>query len=94
MEGEYLNQRPSREEIERLRREYPAGTRIILRFMDDPQAPPPGTKGTAMYVDDMGQIGIEWDNGSALSLVPGVDSFFKEPAPEKEKQKRSHHLER
>lgn len=40
-----------------------------------------------------GQIGIEWDNGSALSLIPGEDSFSKEPAPEK-KHKRSRDLER
>ena len=70
-----MNQRPTREQVERLRRQYPAGTRITLHSMDDPQAPPPGTKGTVAYVDDMGTIGIEWDNGSALSLIPGEDSF-------------------
>lgn len=80
--------------MERLRRQYPAGTRIILHSMDDPQAPPPGTKGTVSYVDDMGLIGIEWDNGSALSLVPGEDSFSKEAVPEKAKQKRSRDLGR
>ena len=46
------------------------------------------------YVDDMGQLGVEWDNGSALSLIPGEDSFSKVSAPEKEKQKRSRDLER
>ena len=80
--------------MERLRRQYPAGTRITLHSMDDPQAPPPGTKGTVSYVDDMGLIGIEWDNGSALSLVPGEDSFSKESVPEKAKQKRTRDLER
>ena len=45
-------------------------------------------------MDDMGQIGIEWDNGSALSLIPGEDSFSKEPATEKTKHKRSRDLER
>lgn len=80
--------------MERLRRQYPAGTRIILHSMDDSQAPPPGTKGTVSYVDDMGLIGIEWDNGSALSLVPGEDSFSKEPVPERTKQKRSRDLGR
>ncbi len=89
-----MDKRPTREQVERLRRQYPAGTRIILHSMDDPQAPPPGTKGTVAYVDDMGTIGIEWDNGSALSLVPGEDSFSKEPVPEKAKQKRSRDLER
>ena len=85
-----MNQRPTREQIEFLRQQYPAGTRITLHSMDDPQAPPPGTKGTVSYVDDMGTIGIEWDNGSALSLIPGEDSFSKETAPEKKKSRNSH----
>lgn len=85
-----MNQVPTREQVEFLRRRYPAGTRIILHSMDDPQAPPPGTKGTVAYVDDMGTIGIEWDNGSALSLLPGEDSFTKEAAPEKKKSRNSH----
>ena len=89
-----MNQRPTREQVEFLRRQYPAGTRVTLHSMDDSQAPPPGTKGTVSYVDDMGLIGIEWDNGSALSLVPGEDSFSKESVPEKGKQKRSRDLER
>lgn len=80
-----MNQRPTKEQVEHLRRQYPAGTRITLHSMDDPQAPPPGAKGTVAYVDDMGTIGIEWDNGSALSLIPGEDSFSKEASPEKRK---------
>ena len=39
--------------------------------------------GTVVYVDDMGQLGVEWDNGSALSLIPGEDSFSKVSEPEK-----------
>ena len=73
-----MNQRPTREQVEFLRRQYPAGTRITLHSMDDPQAPPPGTKGTVRYVDGLGQIGVEWDNGSSLSLIPGKDHFHKE----------------
>ena len=61
--------------MELIRRQYPVGTRIILNRMDDSQAPPPGTKGTVAYVDDIGQIGVKWDTGSSLSLIPGVDSF-------------------
>lgn len=80
-----MNQRLTREQVERLRRQYPAGTRVTLHSMDDPQAPPPGTKGTVSYVDDMGTIGVKWDTGSSLSLIPGVDSFSKEPAPKKRK---------
>ncbi len=37
---------PSREIVERILREYPAGTRVELVRMDDAQAPLVGTKGT------------------------------------------------
>ena len=79
-----MNRIPSREQVERLRQRYPAGTRIVLHSMDDAQAPPPGTMGTVVYVDDMGQLGVEWDK----------DSFSKVSAPEKEKQKRPRDLGR
>lgn len=62
---------------------YPVGTRLELISMDDPYAPvPPGTRGTVQYVDDMGQIGMKWDNGSSLSLISGEDSFRKLTAEE------------
>ena len=43
---------PNRETVERVRREYPAGTRVELVRMDDVQAPPIGTQGTVEGVDD------------------------------------------
>lgn len=82
---------PTKETIKRLQKEYPPGTRIVLESMNDPHAPPPGTKGTVVYVDDMGQIGMKWDNGSSLSLMPGLDSFSKDSQPQK---KRSRGMER
>ena len=82
---------PTKETIKRLRQEYPPGTRIVLEAMNDPHAPPPGTKGTVVYVDDMGQIGMKWDNGSSLSLMPNLDSFSKDSQPQK---KRSRGMER
>lgn len=82
---------PTKETINRLRQEYPPGTRIVLESMNDPHASPPGTKGTVVYVDDMGQIGMKWDNGSSLSLMPGLDSFSKDSQPQK---KRSRGMER
>lgn len=63
--------------VERLRKEYPEGTRVLLRGMDDPQAPAAGTMGTVICVDDIGTIHVRWDNGSSLGLVYGVDSFRK-----------------
>ena len=62
-----------REIIEMLRREYPRGCRVELVRMEDVQAPPIGTKGTVMGVDDIGSIMVSWDNGSSLSVVYGED---------------------
>ncbi len=68
---------PSREIVERIRREYPAGTRVELVQMDDVQAPPIGTKGTVKGVDDTGSLLIRWDNGSGLNVVYGEDIVRK-----------------
>lgn len=68
----------SRSFAERMKRNYPEGTRIELDHMDDPFAPiQPGSRGTVQYVDDIGQIGMKWDDGRGLALVPGEDSFHK-----------------
>ena len=66
---------PSREQIAALRERYPRGTRVELLCMDDPQAPPMGTRGEILGVDDAGQLLVRWETGSSLSLIPGVDSF-------------------
>ncbi len=64
---------PNNETVECLRREYPAGTRVELVQMDDTQAPPIGTKGTVLGVDDVGSLLMKWDNGSGLNVVYGQD---------------------
>lgn len=64
---------PSKEIIECLRREFPAGTRVVLVKMDDVQAPPVGTLGTVKGVDDIGSIMVAWDTGSGLSVAYGED---------------------
>ena len=66
---------PSKEQIVALRQRYPRGTRVELLEMDDPQAPPMGTRGEVIGVDDAGQILVRWETGSSLSLIPDVDSF-------------------
>lgn len=68
---------PSREIVERICREYPAGTRVELVRMDDPQAPPIGTLGTVLGVDDAGSLLMRWDNGSGLNVVYGEDIVRK-----------------
>lgn len=60
---------PSREIIEQLRREFPAGTRVELVRMDDAQAPPVGTQGIVLGVDDTGSLLMAWDNGCGLNVV-------------------------
>jgi len=67
------NNFPSRETVERIRKQYPVGCRVELLRMDDAQAPPIGTKGTVRYVDDIGSLGVAWDNGSSLQVVYGED---------------------
>ena len=68
---------PTRETVKRVRREYPAGTRVELIQMDDLQAPPPGTQGTVIGVDDTGSLLMRWDNGSGLNVVYGEDLVRK-----------------
>lgn len=68
---------PSKEIVDRLREEYPIGTRVELVRMDDFQAPPIGTKGTVRGVDDAGSIMVRWDTGSGLSIAYGEDQCKK-----------------
>lgn len=63
----------SHETVERLRKQYPAGCRVELLEMNDTQAPPVGTLGTVIGVDDIGSIMVRWDNGCGLSVAYGED---------------------
>ena len=65
------------EQLKRLREAYPAGTRVELVQMDDAQAPPTGTRGTVTGVDDTGSLLVNWDNGSGLNVIWGVDVVRK-----------------
>ncbi len=68
---------PSKEIVEQVRRQYPVGTRVKLLHMDDVQAPPIGTKGTVTGVDDTGSLMVDWDTGSGLNVIYGVDRVRK-----------------
>ena len=63
----------SKKLLEDLRERYPEGTRVELVRMEDPQAPPVGTKGTVTAVDDIGTIHVNWDTGSTLGIAYGED---------------------
>ncbi|HIT69976.1 MAG TPA: DUF4314 domain-containing protein [Candidatus Aphodomonas merdavium] len=69
-----MNGFPSREVVERLRQQYPAGCRVELVFMNDPYTIlKPGDQGTVIAVDDVGTVHIAWDRGSSLGAAYGED---------------------
>lgn len=75
------NEFPSRETVNRLRTEYPEGTRVELISMDDRYSRlQPGDRGTVTMVDDIGTIFVRWDSGSGLGVVFGVDRIRKLPS--------------
>lgn len=66
------------EVLKMLWEQYPPGTRIELVEMSDPyRAMPPGLKGIVIHVDDAGSIHINWENGSSLAVLHGIDKIRK-----------------
>ena len=69
--------------------EYEVGQRVRLlapmvnsnsSWMPVEEGMPAGLEGTINYVSidgprDFHQLGVKWDNGRSLSLLPGKDSF-------------------
>ncbi len=64
---------PTRQIVDKLREDFPAGCRVELLRMNDVQAPPIGTIGTVDCVDAVGTIHVKWDNGSSLGVAYGDD---------------------
>ena len=63
---------------QRMKDNYPPGTRIMLLQMGDDLRPvEPNTRGTVAVVDDMGTLHCHFDNGRQLGIVSGEDSFRK-----------------
>ena len=74
---------PSRQAVERLREQYPPGTRISLLKMDDPYSKlQPVARATVQGVDDAGGLMCKWDNGEGLSLDYYEDDYRKLTAKE------------
>lgn len=63
----------SKEELKKLREEYPVGCTVELLEMNDIQAPPIHTKGVVRHVDDIGTIFVNWETGSGLGVAYGED---------------------
>lgn len=80
-----MNGFPSQKEVDRIKEQYPVGTRIELISMDDPHAPiESGMQGTVDMVDDIGTLHMKWDNGRTLGIVPGEDNFKVISRPQEE----------
>ena len=69
-------------DISSLRAALPEGTVIrAIRMVNedgsmDSQAVPIGTYGKVSHIDDVGTIHMNWDTGSTLGILPGVDDFM------------------
>ncbi len=65
---------PGKELLYHIRSQYPTGTRVVLESMNDPYTRlKSGDVGTVVHVDDAGGIHINWDNGSTLAAIYGID---------------------
>lgn len=64
---------------------YPKGTKVVLDYMEGEADMPSGLAGTVQFVDDIGQIHVQWENGRSLALNAETDRFRVTGRPPKEK---------
>ena len=66
---------PSRAKVLELKEKFTKGSRIrCIRMIDEPRMT--GADGIIDYVDDAGQIHVNWGNGSSLALTPECDDYY------------------
>lgn len=65
----------SKEVLQSIRDCFPRGTRVELVKMKDLYNSRliPGCQGTVSFVDSIGTIHVNWDCGSSLGVIYGVD---------------------
>ena len=68
--------------VQRIKVQYPEGTRIRPHSMSGEVDMEWGRMGTVDFVDDAGQFQMTWDNGRTLALVPREDRFSIVSQPE------------
>ena len=78
-----------RRQAERVKQQFPKGTRIQLDSMAGEPDMPPGLKGEVAFVDDIGQIHMKWENGRSLALNVDEDSFTVLSVPKKKRDDMS-----
>ncbi len=67
----------SEKALNSLRERFPTGCRVELLQMEDEYAPPRGTIGTVTGIDSTGSLLVDWDNGSGLNVLYGIDRVRK-----------------
>jgi hypothetical protein len=77
---------PTREQLNRIKEQYPIGTVIELTAdMNDAYNPiPKGMRGEVIDIDDIGTLHMKWQNGSGLGVIPSEDSFKVISKPEEQ----------
>lgn len=63
------------EEVKEIENKYRPGLKVKLIKMYDLYAPPARTIGIIKGVDSVGNILVNWENGSSLSLISVIDEF-------------------
>lgn len=63
--------------VNEIKEKFPHGTKIELINMKGEMKMPKGLKGEVKMVDDIGQIHMQWENGSSLALNIQEDNFKK-----------------
>ena len=59
--------------LQKIKDTYRNGTRVELEKVYNIQAPPKGTQGTVIGVDDNGDVQVLCDNGQAVPFSPVID---------------------
>lgn len=73
-----MNKFPAKEVVEKLKQQFPKGTRVELIQMNDPYTKlKAGDQGTVTMVDSIGTVFVNWDSGSGLGLAFGEDLYKK-----------------
>lgn len=61
--------------VEEIKAVFREGLRVELEEMVGETQMPKGLQGVIQYVDDIGQIHVNWSNGSSLALIWNRDRF-------------------
>ena len=65
------------DELKQREKQFPVGCRIKLISMDDPHALTSGSLGTVTRIDPFGDLEVDWDCGSKLKVIYGVDNVVR-----------------